>query len=770
MAFTDMLGQYVDNRIQGASDRLSQGYGLLTGDENAWNQQLGLNETEEERKKRLRREAQARGEVLPDDVVETTQVKTYGDGSQTETVKREIPAPAVATTATEMAPQPVEQPQMPPAPQLSMAEQAHQDEMARMGQVPAAPAPQAPAPQPQMAAPAAPAAPVAPTPEPQMAAQPQMAAPAAPVAPVAPSVPQAGQQAPVVPAVPTPGPGVQVAGPAQMPPAPPAPVVEAAPVPVAQPAARPQWAVDLEDAGKDQDKLMGIAVNRAYPESVRKDARDRLKSAMADEDKARAATDIVNAAAQGDPKAQSQLLNSIKPAAVKRDEESGKVSEGSYIRAYLYARLGLTELARDEQEKIAGKTKFGQVIVDGQGYEVETDSRGRILTARDAEGNKVESPILNKIRAESASAKATQTHTGKMQDVTTGEVYYERTTPQGIQLVDNNGKVYRGSSANLRPFGIGSDIGTKNIIQLNELQNKLAFAGPTASAAEREKVIAESEAKYGPLPDAFKSAVRAGQPLPAGVATGTPIAGAQGMVTAPAAQPAAMPTTTPGTAMPAPAAQVTPGPAIPGAAPAVNIPAATTPAGRVAGTEVGVHAAKSKTEIAQNLEEKKNAVRMTMPATEQNATSILNTLNDVMTHPGFDKTIGNPDILNKPLQMIPQGDRRAFAQKYKQLGGQEFLAAYNQLRGGGSISEIEGAKAEQAIAALKDTGISSEEFKKNAWILQDVVKTGIDNQRRLIGQPPKYQGSPEQEQAKEWLRANPNDPRAAAVRKRLAGF
>ena len=56
MAFTDMLGQYLDNRIQGATDRLSQSYGLLTGDENAWNQQLGIGETEEERKKRVKGE------------------------------------------------------------------------------------------------------------------------------------------------------------------------------------------------------------------------------------------------------------------------------------------------------------------------------------------------------------------------------------------------------------------------------------------------------------------------------------------------------------------------------------------------------------------------------------------------------------------------------------------------------------------------------------------------------------------------------------------
>ena len=53
---------------------------------------LGIGgETEEERKKRLLREQQAAEPA--NTVVHTQQTTTYGDGSQTETTKREIPAP-----------------------------------------------------------------------------------------------------------------------------------------------------------------------------------------------------------------------------------------------------------------------------------------------------------------------------------------------------------------------------------------------------------------------------------------------------------------------------------------------------------------------------------------------------------------------------------------------------------------------------------------------------------------------------------------------------
>jgi hypothetical protein len=135
---------------------------------------------------------------------------------------------------------------------------------------------------------------------------------------------------------------------------------------------------------------------------VRDDAKAKLRTAQDKDIASKDAEKTVMAAAQGDPKAQQKLLNSIKPGAVKREEE-GKVTEGSYIRAYLYARLGLNDLAQEEQQKILGRSKFGQVTVNGQSFEVETDPRsGRVLLARDAEGNKVDAPILNKIRAEAA--------------------------------------------------------------------------------------------------------------------------------------------------------------------------------------------------------------------------------------------------------------------------------------------------------------------------------------------------------------------------------
>jgi hypothetical protein len=371
--FMDVAGRYVDNRIGAAQQRVADVGQMFEDPEAALQRRMGL--------------AVAPQPDLANTEVQSQQVKTYADGSQEEIVKRQMPAGVpVAPTATGYGGSTPEDLALfqAQAPQLMQDPQAQARQAAAVARMQAAKAATQPLPE---------------------------AAPA-------PAVPQdlvagGGVTArPDIGQVPTPGPAVQVAQAGPVNPA--APVVQQAPAAApgaslaqvgqavtAQPA-RPQWAVDLEAAGTDQDKLIDIAANKTYPQDVRDDAKAKLRLAQDKDIAAKDAEKTVTAAAQGDPRAQQKLLNSIKPGAVKREEE-GRVTEGSYIRAYLYARLGLTDLAQEEQQKILGKSKFGQVIVNGQSFEVETDPRsGRVLLARDAEGNKVDTPILNQIRAEAA--------------------------------------------------------------------------------------------------------------------------------------------------------------------------------------------------------------------------------------------------------------------------------------------------------------------------------------------------------------------------------
>jgi hypothetical protein len=80
MAFTDYMEQYFQNRMDQATRPFTDTEGYMA-------ERLGF-ETEEERRKRLEREAAQRGNTE----VSSTTVKSYQDGSQEQVVKTQIPA------------------------------------------------------------------------------------------------------------------------------------------------------------------------------------------------------------------------------------------------------------------------------------------------------------------------------------------------------------------------------------------------------------------------------------------------------------------------------------------------------------------------------------------------------------------------------------------------------------------------------------------------------------------------------------------------------
>jgi hypothetical protein len=484
--------------------------------------------------------------MTPEDAANTevssTQVKTYGDGSQEEIVKRQIPA--AQPVAPEAMPQPMAQPQaMPQAQPQPQAMPAAQPISPEQAQAPAAPAmaPAAKLPPNVQVGPDGKLAMAAPqtTPAPAMAPAPAapmpMAAPAAVPAqlPAQGAIsPEQAAQAPAMPQLPQPGPGVQVAGPAQMPPAAPAP------------APAPSWIGAANDAGTDFGKLLDVAAQ--FPES-RKAIQAKLEAVVTEKRKSDEAQKIVEAAQSGDPKAMNKLEQSLRPTRGKEKEE---VTVGDYLKAYMYARLGLNDLAADVQAKITGKdTKFGQVQLGGTSWSIETNAKtGEIIRAKDDEGNVATANTLNKLRAAGVTATPNAATATRIRDAA-GTEWSQVPTPQGMRFYNNKGELGVPEGRTV-PIAVGSDVELKNQMQINELQNKLNFAGPTASAAEREKIIAESEARYGPLSEAYKASVRGVAPQPAAAPGAAPMG-------APAtAQPAARPP------MGAPAPAAAPAPAV----------------------------------------------------------------------------------------------------------------------------------------------------------------------------------------------------------------
>jgi hypothetical protein len=239
--------------------------------------------------------------------------------------------------------------------------------------------------------------------------------------------------------------------------------------------------INLQD---NVPQLIKFGYDETLPEPLRVRAKQQAASLISQE------------RGMDEAKQQIPTMSESDIAKVLREKTTG----GSYLKAALFGILGMENSAMAEAAKL-GVGKEIMTQIDGQPAIVKIANNGTPIEGYNAvTGKKLSASELVAAAQYASVQKGAQTHTGKMQDMRTGEVYYERTTPQGIELVDNNGKRYTGASQNLRPFGIGSDIQTKNQIQVNELTNKLAFAGPT----ERARIVAENEAKYGPLDPTVK--------------------------------------------------------------------------------------------------------------------------------------------------------------------------------------------------------------------------------------------------------------------------
>jgi len=115
---------------------------------------------------------------------------------------------------------------------------------------------------------------------------------------------------------------------------------------------------------------------------------------------------------------------------------------------------------------------------------------------------------------------------------------------------------------------------------------------------------------------------------------------------------------------------------------------------------------------------------------------VVSTANDLTRH--IDELIGSPDGKIKPhpgmdsylssagmAGYIPKTDAAGFKARLEQLQGGTFLQAYQTLRGGGQITEVEGAKATAALNRAK-AAQNQAEFTSSLRDFQNIVKQGAE--------------------------------------------
>jgi hypothetical protein len=142
--------------------------------------------------------------------------------------------------------------------------------------------------------------------------------------------------------------------------------------------------------------------------------------------------------------------------------------------------------------------------------------------------------------------------------------------------------------------------------------------------------------------------------------------------------------------------------------------------GEVAGAKKGATVTAEKT-----VNEKFDAPKVIAQGEET-----IKLVDDLLASPGFSQAVGKSRMLG--IQMIPGTAAKDFDIRLDQLKGKQFLQAFESLKGGGQITEIEGKKATDAIARMNAAG-SESEFIKASREFQEVIRLGVDRARRAAG-------------------------------------
>ena len=132
------------------------------------------------------------------------------------------------------------------------------------------------------------------------------------------------------------------------------------------------------------------------------------------------------------------------------------------------------------------------------------------------------------------------------------------------------------------------------------------------------------------------------------------------------------------------------------------------------------------TERAKNLVE----AQAEAPKVVQQAEYTEKLVNDLLAHPGKKMAVGMSSI--DPRNYIPGTDGKDFRVRLEQLQGQQFMQAFESLKGGGQITNVEGDKATRAISRMQ-TAQSEEEFDTAAKEFLGVVKLGAQRAKNKAG-------------------------------------
>lgn len=122
----------------------------------------------------------------------------------------------------------------------------------------------------------------------------------------------------------------------------------------------------------------------------------------------------------------------------------------------------------------------------------------------------------------------------------------------------------------------------------------------------------------------------------------------------------------------------------------------------------GVNAQEYYKQASKELAKTSVAARQNWPSVNAKIDNALGVIDGVLNSPAFERSTS---VITGPLPSL-SADARNFDEMVEQLRGQAFVQAFQDIKGGGAITETEGRAATQALARLRSAQVGSGNFKK----------------------------------------------------------
>lgn len=127
-----------------------------------------------------------------------------------------------------------------------------------------------------------------------------------------------------------------------------------------------------------------------------------------------------------------------------------------------------------------------------------------------------------------------------------------------------------------------------------------------------------------------------------------------------------------------------------------------------------------------------------LPQTIAQAEESIKLIDSILDDPAMPKVVGVPESLSgatsrmgAPVMGSPEA---GFMAKVDQLTGRQFLQAFETLKGGGQITEVEGKKATDAISRMTKLGQSEESYRQAAEEFKQIIQNAVNRAKMKAGQ------------------------------------